>query len=160
MLKKILFFTAFVATSAQSSSLDTFQAQRYHLATQMNSIKRSFNSERLHIKMAKKASPVAYEATYPVFEKLLSDANINSKIENDITSQANAIVNDNASFASTKSSYLFSDFFPNLLMHEYGQKLFSAMANKHAYFLLGQKLAQKIAELDLAISMAQQPAGT
>lgn len=156
MLKKIFFFTLFTIASVHGSTLDILQAQRKHIINQMSVIKKSWNIERLHIKMAKQASLSLYETVQPILEKILSQSDVTSKIETDVALQVNAIVNDNASFVGIKNDYKLSDFSLNIALHDYGQKLFSAMANKTAYIILGQKLTQKIAEIDLAMSMAQQ----
>lgn len=54
-------------------------------------------------------------------------------------------------FDSVKTEFNLSDFFPNTAMHDFGKKLFSAMANKTYYLELGKKLAQKIQELQMVV---------
>jgi hypothetical protein len=161
MLKKIcLIFLSLVASMPLFGvDVTDLQNQRNHIASQMNSIKRAWNTARVRIKLAQKLSfsAVAYQTAQPIIEKIIASADFVTKMDEIVAGQIDAIVNQNASFASVKTQMQLADFFPNLAADKFMQQLFSAMADKSCTSLLGQKLAQKVQELDIAIRMMQQP---
>jgi len=124
-----------------------------HIKTQMLAIKRAFNSERLRIKIAQKASLTAYQTFTPIFDKIIASDAFTTKLNAAVSSQFDAIVNNNMAF-STPTDFNISDFFPNMTINEFGKKLFSAMANKAYYLELGKRLAQKIQELQMIVTIA------
>jgi len=124
-----------------------FTTQLNHINTQMNAIKRAWNIERAHIKMAEKASSTLYAAIKPTIEKVIASSEFTNQMNATITMQFDSIVNNNAAFSSVKTDNNLSDLFPNLKMNEYGLKLYKAMANKAYFLLLGQKLAEKAKEI-------------
>ncbi len=158
MLKKICLFTFSLLVSVPTFGIDItdLQNQRNHIVSEMRSIKRTWNVDRIHIKMAQKASLVAYQAIRPVIEKIIASNDFVTKMDGIVANQVDAIVNRNMSFASVKTEISLMDLFPNAAVNAFGQKFFSAMADKACMFLLGQKLAQKVQELDIAIKMMQQ----
>ena len=158
MLKKIYFsaFLALVVTTAHAETLSELESQLNNIRTEMNSIKRSWNSARIRIKMAEKASSTLYQTVKPIFERLIASSEFSTKMNDIVYGQYEAIANRNMSFASVKTTFNLSDFLPNLSMHTFGQNLFSAMANKECCLLLGQKLASRAQDLQYAIVNAQQ----
>ena len=157
MLKKICFFAIFATTSLFSMIPDASQAQLNHIRTQLNRIKREWNTARIHIKQAKKASPTLYAKIQPIMERMINSTAFTTAMEADVTNRYDTIVNANGSFV--KIEYMLSTF-SKVQMQPYGQNLFSAMAAKKAYNLLAKKLVQKIQNLTFAIkTMQQQPQG-
>jgi hypothetical protein len=123
------------------------------IKTQMRAIKRAWNSERLRIKIAQKASITAYQTLAPVFDKIIASDAFTTKLNDAVSRQFDAIVNNNMAFSPT-TEFNILNFFPNLTMTEFGKKLFSAMANKAYYLELGKKLAQRIQELQMIVTIA------
>ena len=155
MVKKMYFlsllalFTAPITAMSSMPMADVaaFTTQLNHINTQMNAIKRAWNIERAHIKMAEKASSTLYAAIKPTIEKVIASSEFTNQMNATITMQFDSIVNNNAAFSSVKTDNNLSDLFPNLKMNEYGLKLYKAMANKAYFLLLGQKLAEKAKEI-------------
>lgn len=148
MLKQIYFFVAILFISTIASAM-SYQDQINHIRSQMQALQRAWKGERIHIKQAQKASPTLYQTLTNTFDKILTHTSFTSRLETTVSSQFDSIVNNNMSFNSVKTEFNLSDFFPNLTMHDFGKKLFSAMANKMAYLELGKKLAQKLQELKI-----------
>jgi hypothetical protein len=132
--------------------------QLNNINTQMNAIKRAWNTERAHIKMAEKASTALYASVKPVLEKIIASDDFTTKMNTVIDTQFDSIINNNTPFSSIKTENSLSDFFPNLTMSEYGRKLYTAMANKAYCLRLGQKLADKAREIAASIKSAQEAA--
>lgn len=163
MLKKIYFLAvATVATTAfgMSDYADQFassnmQSQLDHIKTQMQSIKRAWNSAKIRIKLAEKASPTLAQTVKPTLEKILASDALTTKMNDTIASNVDSIVNNNMSFDSVKTEFNLSDFFPSATMHDFGKKLFSAMASRTYCLELGKKLAQKMQELQIAVDASR-----
>lgn len=179
MFKKIYLFSALslaaVASVQAMSTTDvaSLTVQLNNISTQMNAIKRAWNTERAHIKMAEKAAKKAaeakapgapssnpYETTKPIIEKIIASDDFTSKMNTVVDMQFDAIINNNTPFGTMKAENNLSDFFPNLTMSEYGRKLYSAMANKAYCRRLGERLAEKSREIAAAIKSAQQATDT
>ncbi len=147
----------------QAADIATLTVQLNHINTQMNAIKRAWNAERIHIKMAEKASSTLYNAIKPVLEKLIMSTDFTTNMDAIVSMQYDEIVNKNGSFKNIKVDNNLSDLFPNLKMSEYGAKLYKAMANKAYLVLLGQKLADKVKEISAQVKGNQSapaaPAG-
>jgi hypothetical protein len=168
MVKKIyvfstltLLFTAPITSMAPASAdIAALTVQLNHINTQMNAIKRAWNEQRIHIKMAEKASSTLYNAIRPVLERLINSSDFTANMDAIVSQQFDEIVNKNGSFKNIKTDNNLSDLFPNLKMNDYGAKLYKAMANKAFYVLLGQKLADKVKEITAQIKGTQSaPAG-
>lgn len=163
MFKKIFFLSA-LALTIQAFGITTYENQVVsssndqlnHIKNQMLDLKRAWKSEQLRIKMAQKASLTIYQKMSSVFEKIIASNDFTTKLNNAISSQVDAIVNNNATFNSVKTEFNISDFFPNMTINEMGKKLFSAMANKVYYLELGKQLAQKIQELKMTSAIQPQ----
>jgi hypothetical protein len=161
MVKKIYLFCTLAllstvpAVSMQSADVATLSVQLNHINTQMNAIKRAWNVERAHIKMAEKASSALYNAIKPTLERLINSSDFTTNMDAIVAMQYDEIVNKNGSFKNIKTDNNLSDLFPNLTMSAYGAKLYKAMANKAFYVLLGQKLADKVKEITAQIKGTQ-----
>jgi len=85
MLKKIYFsaFLALISMTAHAETLSELESQLNNIRTEMNSIKRSWNSARIRIKMAEKASSTLYQTVKPIFERLIASSEFSTKM-NDI----------------------------------------------------------------------------
>lgn len=154
MLKKttliiltVLTINVFGMETYENQTSSTSQDQLNHIKAQMLVLKRAFNSERIRIKTAQKASLTAYQKFTAIFDKILASNNFATKLNDTVASQFDSIVNNNMAFNTTE--FNLSDFFPNTTINEFGKKLFSAMANKAYYLELGKKLAQKMEELKM-----------
>lgn len=159
MLKRTSFFAilAFIPMILHAEALPELTNQLHHLRTEIDTIKRAWNSARIRIKMAEKASPKLYQSTKPIFERIIASNEFVTKMNEAVAAQFEAIVNRYMSFASVKATPNVSDYVPNLSMQAFGQNLFSAMANKEYCLLLGQKIASKAQELQATISSTQTP---
>lgn len=163
MLKKIYFLAvATVATTAFGMSdyaaqftSSNIQSQLDHVKTQMQSIKRAWNSAKIRIKLAEKASPALAQNIKATLDKILTSDAFTTKMNDTIASNVDSIVNNNMSFDSVKTEFNLSDFFPSATMHDFGKKLFSAMANRTYCLELGKKLAQKMQELQIAVDASR-----
>ena len=166
MFKKIYLFSALslaaVASVQAMSTTDvaSLTVQLNNISTQMNAIKRAWNTERAHIKMAEKASTTLYASVKPIIEKIIASDDFTSKMNTVVDMQFDAIINNNTPFGTMKAANNLSDFFPNLTMSEYGRKLYSAMANKAYCRRLGERLAEKSRDIAAAIKSAQQATDT
>ena len=163
MLKKInLFILALFTLQAfgmgiyENQSTIINQAQLDHIKAQMLALKRAWNSERLRIKIAQKASPTAYQTMAPILEKIIASNDFITKLNTVVSNQFDAITNNNMAFNSIKSEFNIADFFPNITINEFGKKLFSALANKACYLELGKLLAQKMQELLMISAISSQ----
>jgi hypothetical protein len=147
----------------QTADVAALTVQFNHINKQMADIKRAWNTERIHIKMAEKAAPTLYNAIKPVIEKLIMNIDFIANMDAIVAMQYDEIINKNGSFKNVKTDNNLSDLFPNLKMSEYGAKLYKAMANKAYLLLLGQKLADKVKEISTQIKSNQStltaPAG-
>lgn len=146
-----------MAMAPQSADIATLTVQLNHINTQMTAIKRAWNEQRIHIKMAEKASSALYNAIKPTLEKLIMSTEFTANMDAIVSMQYDEIVNKNNSFKSIKVDNNLSDLFPNLRMNEYGAKLYKAMANKAYLVHLGQKLADKVKEISAQVKGNQQP---
>jgi hypothetical protein len=167
MLKKPYFFytflliiTAQVTLAMSPAATAQLTIQLNNINTQMNAIKRAWNTARIHIKMAEKASTTLYNTIKPVFDKIIASDDFITKMNTIVDMQFDAITNNNTPFREIKTENNLSDFFPNLNMTEYGRKLYSAMANKAYCLLLGQKLADKVKEIAGSIKSQHDSATT
>jgi hypothetical protein len=161
MIKKLylltLLATAHVMAMAplgyegQTADIAALTVQFNHINKQMADIKRAWNTERIHIKMAEKVSAPLYNAIKPVIEKLVMNTDFIANMDAIVSMQYDQIINKNGSFKTIKTDNNLSDLFPNLKMNEYGVKLYKAMANKAYLLLLGQKLADKVKEISAQI---------
>jgi hypothetical protein len=142
-----------------TADVAALRIQLNHINSQMNAIKRAWNEERIHIKMAEKASSALYNAIKPTLEKLITSSDFITNMDAIVAQQYDEIVNKNGSFKNIKTDNNLSDLFPNLKMSDYGAKLYKAMANKAFYVLLGQKLANKVKEITASIKGTQEPTG-
>ena len=164
MLKKICLFTLIIVSTqlkpdmpeyASSSVSSSVQSQINHIKTQMLTIKRAWNSARIRIKLAEKASPQLYQTVKTTLDKIVSSSTFTTKLDSLVSGQFDAIVQNSMSFSGTTTELNLSALFPNVTMNQYGQQLFSAMANKAYCLELGKKLAQKIQELQIIVPAAQ-----
>ena len=144
-----------MAMAPQTADIAALTVQLNHLNRQMVALKRAWNQERIHIKMAEKASTELYNAIKPTLEKLIMNPDFTANMDAIVTMQYDQIVNKNSSFKNIKTDNNLSDLFPNLRMSDYGAKLYKAMANKAYFLLLGQKLADKVKEITAQIKAAQ-----
>jgi hypothetical protein len=144
----------------QTADIAALTVQLNHINTQMTAIKRAWNTERINIKMAEKASSALYNAIKPSIEKLIMNTDFITNMDATVAMQYDEIINKNGSFKNIKVDNNLSDLFPNVKMSEYGTKLYKAMANKAYLLRLGQKLADKVKEISAQIKSNQQtPAG-
>jgi hypothetical protein len=139
----------------QTADVAALTVQLNHINTQMNAIKRAWNVERIHIKMAEKASSDLYNAIKPTIDRLIMNPEFTANMEAIVSMQYDEIVNKNGSFRTIKVDNNLSDMFPNLKMNEYEVKLYKAMANKAYFVLLGQKLADKVKEITAQVKGSQ-----
>ena len=147
MRKTYFLFIVIVAVSTINTILGmSQQTSLAHLLIQIKAVKRTWDEERVRIQIAKKASPVLYQKISPLFEKIIASTDFNNKMNTAVDEQVEAIANQGKTFKSVKKDIALSDFFTTP-MHQYGQTLFAAMANKAYAFLLGQKLVEKIKEI-------------
>ncbi len=154
MLKRINLLTLTLAFfSIKSFGMGSID----HIKTQMHAIKRAWNSERIRIKIAQKASLTAYQTFAPIFDKIIASDAFTTKLNDVASSQFDAIANNNMAFSLT-TEFNILNFFPNMTINEYGKKLFSAMANKAFYLELGKRLAQRMQELRMISVIPSQDA--
>lgn len=159
-LSFVLAAPAIAMAPASGADVAALTVQLRHINSQMADLKRAWNTERIHIKMAEKASSALYNAIKPILEKIIMSTDFTENMNTIVTMQYDEIINKNGSFKNIKTDNNLSDLFPNLTMSEYGLKLYKAMANKAYYLLLGQKLADKVKEITAQIKAAQPaPAG-
>lgn len=156
MLKKPYFLVTILLASTTAFGIG-YDDQINHIRTQMQVIQRAWKTERIHIKQAQKTAPALYQTLTTTIDKILASSVFTSRLETTVSSQFDSIVNNNMSFNSVKVEFNLSDFFSNVTMHDFGKKLFAAMANKACYLELGKRLAQKMQELKLAISTTATP---
>lgn len=104
MFKKMNFFgiTVFFSTLISATATDGLQNQLQHIKTEMLSIKRTWNSTRIHIKMTEKTAPRLYQTLKNTFDTIITSQAATTKINDIVTEQVDAIVNKNMSFASVK----------------------------------------------------------
>jgi len=163
MIKKIYFLSILAFSIAPAVGMSSMPmadvaaltTQLNHINTQMNALKRAWNIERIHIKMAEKASSKLYVAIKPILEKIIAGDDFTAQMNTKVTMQFDSIINSNAAFKDIKTDNNLSDLFPNLKMSNYGVKLYKAMANKAYFLLLGQKLAEKAKEIGEAMKKTQ-----
>ena len=159
MLKKICFFTLIISCTPlaigmsdyETSSTSAAQSQLDHIKSQMLAIKRAWNSARIRIKLAEKASPQLYQTVKQTLEKILSNDIFTNKLNEVVSNQFDAIVQNSMPFSGTTTELSLSALFPNVTMNQFEQELFSAMAHKAYYLELGKKLAQKMQELQMVV---------
>lgn len=130
----------------------SYEDQLNHIKSQMQVIQRAWKTERIHIKQAQKIAPALYQTLKTTIDKILSSEIFTTKLESTVSSQFDSIINNNMSFNSVKIEFNLSDFFSNITMHDFGKKLFSAMANKACYLELGKRLASKVQELQMIVA--------
>jgi len=130
-------------------------SQLNHVNAQINATKRAWNESRVRIKLAEKTSPSLFIILKQVFEKIIGSDTFVIKMNADVNQQLESIVNNNMSFSAVKTENNLSDFYAKP-MHTLGLQLYTAMANKAYYLLLGEKLAQKSKELAATIISLQQ----
>lgn len=161
MLKKICLFTlVMVPVSIKSdipeyssvSAASSAQSQIDHIKSQMPIIKRAWESAIIRINRLKKASPQLYQTVKAPFDKIRSNSAFTGKLDSLVSNQFDAIVQANMVFSGTTTELDLSVFYPNATMPDFGKQLFSAMANKDYCFQLGERLKQKIEELQTASS--------
>ena len=149
---------ALPALGMATTDIASLTSQLNNINAQMSTIKRAWNVERLHVRMAEKASATLYSTLKNTFDKIIASDDFTTKMNTVVDMQCDSIVTNNTSFDSIKAENSLADFFPNLSMNEFGRKLYTAMANKTYYLRLGQKLSQKAQEIVSAIKTAQQEA--
>lgn len=130
-------------------------SQLNHVNAQINAVKRAWNESRVRIKLAEKTSPSLAIILKQVFEKIIASDAFITKMNASVDQQFESIVNSNMPFSSVRTDNNLSDFYSKP-MHTLGLQLYTAMANKAYYLLLGQKLAQKSKELAATIISLQQ----
>ena len=163
MVKKIYLLSLLALSAAPAlgmysmsmADVAALTTQLNHINTQMNAIKRAWNAERIHIKKAEKASPTAYAQIKPVLDRIIASDDFTAQMNAKIATQFDSIINNNATFQTVKADNTIADLFPNLKMNAYGAKLYTALANKAYFFLLGQKLAEKAKEIGESIRKTQ-----
>jgi hypothetical protein len=145
MLKKICFliFLGILFVSFYNVK-PAFDKNLSYILTQINAVKRSWNEARVKIKLSQKASFEMYQKVSPIFENIIASADFINKMHQKVDEQVDAIVNQYMSFSSVKANISLSDFYPSLVMHDFGRNLFAAMAQKAYCYLLGQKLVDKV----------------
>lgn len=154
MLKKAYFLLLILLAANKMFGMSSYEDQTNnqinHIRAQMQVIQRAWKSERVRIKQAQKTAPALYQTLTTTIDKILASSAFTSRLETTVSNQVDSIVNNNMSFNSVKVEFNLSDFFSNLTMHDFGKKLFAAMANRACYLELGKRLAQKMQELKLA----------
>lgn len=163
-LKKVYFLTLIALSNPliygmsayDISPMSPVQSQLEHIKAQMLTIKRAWNSERIRIKLAKKASPKLYQTILPTLEKIISSTIFTTKLNEVVSNQFDAIASNSMPFTRAPTELNLSTLFPNVTMNDFGKKLFSAMANKIYYLELGKKLAQKMQELQMVATFVTQ----
>lgn len=134
------------------SSSDTYIAnlttQLGHVNNQIKAVKRAWNESRFIIAKIEKALPDRSASIKQAFDKIIAGNTFITTMNAAVNQQFESIVNNNMPF--TRVTYNLSDFYSGP-MHTLGQRLYTAMATKAHYFLLGKKLAQKSKELAVTI---------
>lgn len=139
-----MFFGIMVIVSCNlASAIDT---KLHHILIQLNAVKRSWNEARVKIKMSQKASSDMYYKISPLFGNIIASADFVNKMNQKVDEQVDAITNQYMSFSSVKANVSLSDFFTSV-MHDFGKNLFAAMAQKAYTYLLGQKLVEKVKQM-------------
>ncbi|HSC25606.1 MAG TPA: hypothetical protein VLB80_05335 [Candidatus Babeliales bacterium] len=159
MKTKIFLFSISLLTSmiALGVSIDSLTTQLNHVNTQIKAIKQSWSKENTRIKLAEKASSSLYTSIKPIFEKIIASNEFITKMNTAVDQQFDYIVNNSITFKNLNSiDNNLSDFYPNITMHSFGLKLYTAMANKAYYLALGQKLAEKAKEIAATILITQK----
>jgi len=141
--------------SMPDAYMSNLTSQLNHVNAQINAIKRAWNESRVRIKLAEKTSPSLFIILKQVFEKIISSDNFTQKMNTAVDQQFESIVNNSMSFSAVRTENNLSDF-SSKPMHTLGLQLYTAMANKAYYLLLGEKLAQKSKELAATIIGLQQ----
>ena len=139
-----MFFGIMVILSSNLES--AIDSKLHHILIQLNAVKRSWNEARAKIKMAQKASSDMYYKVSPLFGNIIASADFVNKMNQKVDEQVDAITNQYISFSSIKANVPLSDFF-NEVMHDFGKNLFAAMAQKAYTYLLGQKLVEKVKQM-------------
>src|SRR5579863_7648837 len=108
MVKKIYLFCTLALLStvpavAMQADIAALSVQLNHINTQMNAIKRAWNVERAHIKMAEKASSALYNAIKPTLERLINSSDFTTNMDAIVAMQYDEIVNKNGSFKNIKT---------------------------------------------------------
>jgi hypothetical protein len=129
--------------------------QLNHVNSQINAAKRAWKESLLRMAIAKKAAPNLYPTVKQIFETIINSPAFTTQMNTAVDQQFESIVNNNASFRDVKTENNLSDFSAKQ-MSAFAQQLYTAMANKAYYFLLGKKLAEKSKELATTIRAAQQ----
>lgn len=164
MLKKICLLALLMLPIAVKSGMPEYgmastsgtQSQIDHIKSQMTTIKRAWDSARIRIKLAEKASPQLYQTIKVTFDKILSSNAFAAKLDGLVSNQFDAIVQNSMPFSDTTTELDISVVYPNVTMNDFGKQLFSVMANKAYCFELGQRLKQKIQELQAASSFTSK----
>jgi len=141
--------------STSDVHISNLTSQLNHVNAQINAVKRAWNESRIRIAMAEKTSPPPFIILKQVFEKIIASDAFTQKMNTTVGQQFESIVNNNMPFSSVRIENNLSDF-SSKPMHALGLQLYTAMANKAYYLLLGQKLAQKSKELATMIISLRQ----
>ena len=149
MLKKICFLIM-LGIIISSNHLNGVDKNLSHILVQLNAVKRAWNEARVKIKMCQKASNDMYQKLKPTFENIIASSNFVTTMHQKVDEQVDAIVNQYISFSSIKANVSLADLFPSLVMHDFGKNLFVAMAQKAYTYLLGQRLVDKVKEMQQA----------
>jgi hypothetical protein len=140
--------------STTDNYITNLTSQLTHINGQIKAVKRAWNEARIVIAKAEKALLNRSAALGQIFTKIITSNAFTTPMNASVDQQFEAIVNNYSSFS--KVTYNLSDFYSGP-MNNIGQRLYSAMASKAYYFLLGKKLAQKSKELATTIiSLKQQ----
>ena len=141
--------------SMSDAHISNLSSQLNHVNAQINASKRAWNESRVRIKMAEKTSPSLFIILKQIFEKIIASDDFTQKMNTTVDQQFESIVNNSMSFSAVKTENNLSDFYSKP-MHTLGLQLYTAMANKAYYLLLGEKLAQKSKQLAVTIISLQQ----
>ena len=140
--------------STTDNYITTLTNQLTHINSQIKAVKRAWNESRVIISKIDKALADHSATIKQIVTKIISSNTFISTMNISVNQQFEAIVNNYASF--NRVTYNLSDFYSGP-MNILGERLYSAMASKAYYFLLGKKLAQKSKELaSTIISLKQQ----
>lgn len=162
MFKKIYFVSTLSLISLSAMAMvspdayvSNLTAQLNHVNAQINAAKRAWKESLLRIALATKASPALYTQVKPILEKIITSPAFITRMNTTVEQQMTNIVNGYASFKDVKIENNIADF-SSKPMPSFAQQLYTAMANKAYYYLLGQQLAQKSKDLATTIRTAQQ----
>jgi hypothetical protein len=133
--------------------ISTLTNQLNHVNAQIKAAKRAWNESRIRIELAKKTlqnKPALFEKLKQAFEKIIASDAFITTMNTTVNQQFDSIVNNNMHFNAIRTTNNLSDFYQKPIS-ALGQQLYTAMANKAYFVLLGQKLAQKSKELAATI---------